>query len=56
MVSVTLFPLLFPTTVLFVFCCVPERKTPYLLFTTLIPSVSVSVLMSGNGRNGRRSE
>jgi hypothetical protein len=33
-----------------------ERRTPYLFSTTLIPSVSVSVLMSNNGRNGRRTE
>jgi hypothetical protein len=39
------------------FPCVLER-TPYLLSTTLILSVSVfvSVLTSGNGRNGSRSE
>jgi hypothetical protein len=42
--------------VLFVFPCVPERRTLYLLSTALIPSVSVSasVLMSGSRRNGRR--
>jgi hypothetical protein len=42
--------------VLFVFPCVLERRTPYLLSTTLIPSISVSVLTSGNRRNGRRTE
>jgi hypothetical protein len=30
-----------------VFPCVPERRTPYLLSAALIPSVFVSVLMSG---------
>jgi hypothetical protein len=39
-----------------VFACVSERRTPYLLSTTLIHSISVSVLISGNLRNRRRSE
>jgi hypothetical protein len=39
-----------------VFACVPERRTPYLLSTTLIHSISVSVLIYGNLRNRRRSE
>jgi hypothetical protein len=39
-----------------VFPCVLERRTPYLLSTALIPSVSVFVLMSGNRRNGRRTD
>jgi hypothetical protein len=30
-----------------VFPCVLERRNPYLFSTVLIPSVSVSVLMSG---------
>jgi hypothetical protein len=33
--------------VLFVFPCVLERRTPYLLSTVLIPSVFVSVLTPG---------
>jgi hypothetical protein len=33
--------------VLFDFPCVLERWTPYLLSTALIPSIFVSVLMSG---------
>jgi hypothetical protein len=33
--------------VILVFSCVLERMTPYLLSTALIPSISVSVLMSG---------
>jgi hypothetical protein len=33
-----------------VFPCVPERRTPYLFSATLIPSISVSVQISGNGR------
>jgi hypothetical protein len=33
--------------VLFVFPCVPERRTPHLLSTALIPSIFVSVQMSG---------
>jgi hypothetical protein len=33
--------------VLFVFPYEPERRTPYLLSTALIPSIFVSVLMSG---------
>jgi hypothetical protein len=36
--------------VLFVFTCVLERRTPYLLSTTIIPSVSFSVWMSGTAR------
>jgi hypothetical protein len=36
--------------VLFVFLCVVERRTPYLMPITLIPSISVSVLMSHNTR------
>jgi hypothetical protein len=39
-----------------VFACVPEGRTPYLLSTTLIPSISVSLLTSGNRRNRRRSK
>jgi hypothetical protein len=31
---------------------VPERRTPYFLSTTLIPSIFVFVFTSGNGRNG----
>jgi hypothetical protein len=42
--------------VLFALPCVSERSTPYLLSTTFIPSISISVLISGNGRSGRRSE
>jgi hypothetical protein len=42
--------------VLFVFLCMVGRSTPYLLSVTLILSISVSVLTSGNRRNGRRSE
>jgi hypothetical protein len=30
----------------YLFSCVPERRTPYLLSTALIPFISVSVLMS----------
>jgi hypothetical protein len=41
---------------LFAFLCVLERRTSFLLSTTLILSVSVSVLTFGNRRNGRRSE
>jgi hypothetical protein len=35
---------------------VPERRTPYLLSTTLIPFVFVSVLTSGNRKKRRRTE
>jgi hypothetical protein len=42
--------------VLFVFSCVLERRTPFLLSTAFIHSISVAVLMSGNGKNGKKSE
>jgi hypothetical protein len=38
--------------VLFVFSCVSERRTSYLLSTALFPSVSVSVLLSGKWKEG----
>jgi hypothetical protein len=42
--------------VIFVIPCVLEKRTNYLLSVTLIPSISVSVWLSGNRRSGRRSE